>query len=141
PGQPVTPPPSQPGNPNSQPTAAPQSPSTNSPAQATPGGLQTVPATPGQNVGSSGVIIPPQLPAEPPPVAPNYTAPIRPLPSAERVGVDVNDQAPLALNEAIALALANNKDINIARIDVEMAGFVVRAAQGVYDPRLQADVE
>jgi HAE1 family hydrophobic/amphiphilic exporter-1 len=112
-----------------------------SPAQATPGGLQNVPATPGQNVGSSGVVIPPQLPAEPPPVAPNYAAPIRPLPSAERVGVDVNDQAPLTLNEAIALALANNKEINIARIDVEMAGFVVRAARGAYDPRLQTEVD
>jgi outer membrane protein TolC len=135
-----TPQPSQPVQPTpQQPTPAQTSPQ--QPTQATPGGLQNVPATPGQNVGSSGVIIPPQLPAEPPPVAPNYSAPIRPLPSAERVGVDVNDQAPLALNEAIALALANNKEINIARIDVEMAGFVVQAARGVYDPRLQTEVD
>src|SRR5205085_1195369 len=124
----------QPAQPSQQP-ATPQA----NPAQ--PGGLQTVPATPGQSVGSPAVVIPPQLPAEPPPVAPNYVAPVRPLPSAERVGVDVNDQSPLALNEAIALALANNKDINIARIDVEMAGFVVRAAQGAYDPRLQTEVD
>ena len=135
----------QPAQPNpQQPTAPPSTPSQPSqaqPAQATPGGLQTVPATPGQSVGSPAVVIPPQLPAEPPPVAPNYVAPMRPLPSAERVGVDVNDQSPLTLNEAIALALANNKDINIARIDVEMAGFVVRAAQGAYDPRVQTEVD
>lgn len=100
-----------------------------------------MPATPGQSVGSSTVVIPPQLPAEPPPVAPNYTAPVRPLPSAERVGVDVNDQVPLALTEAIALALANNKDINASRIDVEMANFDVRAARGAYDPRLQGEID
>lgn len=138
--------PTQPVNPTNpqSPTAPPSTqaqPSQSQPSQASPGGLQTVPATPGQNVGSPAGVIPPQLPTAPPPVAPNYVAPVRPLPSAERVGVDVNDQSPLTLNEAIALALANNKDINIARIDVEMAGFVVRAAQGVYDPRVQTEVD
>ncbi|HKP72304.1 MAG TPA: TolC family protein, partial [Pyrinomonadaceae bacterium] len=90
--------------------------------------------TPGQNVGVSGGIAPADLPTEPPPVAPNFEAPSRPLPSAERVGVDVANQMPLTLNEAIALALANNNDIDGSRIDVEVAEFNLRAARGVYDP-------
>jgi outer membrane protein TolC len=147
PAQPVTP--NQTGTPQNPPSSSPANtpqpatqrnatPPTN-PAQ--PGGLQNAPATPGQSVGSSTVVIPPQLPAEPPPVAPNYIAPVRPLPPAERVGVDVNDQVPLALAEAIALALANNKDINASRIDVEMANFDVSAARGAYDPRLQGEID
>jgi HAE1 family hydrophobic/amphiphilic exporter-1 len=98
-----------------------------------------VPATPGQRVGDAGAVIPPQLPTAPPPVAPNYQAPVRPLPSAERVGVDVANQAPLTLTEAIALALSNNNDINASRIDVEMSQFDLKAARGVFDPVLSSD--
>ena len=105
------------------------------------GGSQNAPATAGQNVGAPGVVIPAQLPQEPPRIAPNYEAPARTLPSAERVGVDVANQVPLTLNEAIALALANNKDINASRIDIEIAGFDLSAAQGVYDPRLTSGVD
>lgn len=83
----------------------------------------------------------PQLPQSPPPVAPNYQAPARPLPSIERVGVNLADQVPLTLNEAIALALANNKDINASRIDVEIAGFDLKAAEGVYDPRIFSELD
>ena len=116
----------------------PQPANPNAPGQpaAQPG---AVPATPGQRVGDAGVIIPPQLPTAPPPVAPNYQAPLRPLPSAERVGVDVTNQTPLTLNEAIALALSNNNDINASRIDVEMSQFDLRAARGVYDPLLSSE--
>ncbi|HEX8686843.1 MAG TPA: TolC family protein, partial [Pyrinomonadaceae bacterium] len=60
--------------------------------------------------------------------------PSRPLPSAERVGVDVSDQMPITLNEAIGLALANNNDIDGSRINVEIAEFNLNAARGVYDP-------
>ncbi|HEX8185891.1 MAG TPA: TolC family protein, partial [Blastocatellia bacterium] len=81
----------------------------------------------------------PQMPKEPPPVAPNYEAPARPLPPVERVGVDLNNQVPLTLNEAIALALANNKEINASRIDIEIAGFDLKAAQGAYDPRITTE--
>jgi HAE1 family hydrophobic/amphiphilic exporter-1 len=56
------------------------------------------------------------------------------LPSAERVGVDVSEQLPLSLNEAIALALRNNNDIDGSRINVEIAEFNLNAARGVYDP-------
>ncbi|HZH90931.1 MAG TPA: TolC family protein [Pyrinomonadaceae bacterium] len=90
--------------------------------------------TPGQNVGTSAGIAPAELPAEPPPVAPNFEAVSRPLPSAERVGVDVSEQLPLSLNEAIALALRNNNDIDGSRINVEIAEFNLNAARGVYDP-------
>jgi outer membrane protein len=83
----------------------------------------------------------PQLPKDPPAVAPNYQAPARELPPVERVGVDLTDQVPLTLNAAIALALANNKDINASRIDIEIAGFDIKAAQGVYDPRLSTEVD
>jgi outer membrane protein TolC len=103
-----------------------------------PGGAQTGTQgvgqqTPGQNVGNSGVA-PAELPTEPPPVAPNFEAPARPLPSAERVGVDITDQAPLSLNDAIALALQNNNDIDASRIDVQVAEYNLTAARGVYDP-------
>jgi HAE1 family hydrophobic/amphiphilic exporter-1 len=93
-----------------------------------------VPAAPGQDVGGSGIVSPAELPAEPPPIAPNFEAPARPLPSAERVGVDVSNQVPLALNEAIALALQNNNDIDGSRIDVQVAEYQLEAARGIYDP-------
>ncbi|HYO99722.1 MAG TPA: TolC family protein, partial [Pyrinomonadaceae bacterium] len=95
--------------------------------------------TPGQTVGTSGGIAPAELPADPPPVAPNFEAPSRPLPSAERVGVDVADQLPLTLNEAIALALQNNNDIDGSRINVEIAEFNLNAARGVYDPLFSSE--
>jgi outer membrane protein TolC len=90
--------------------------------------------TPGQNVGVSPGAAPAELPAEPPPIAPNYEAPQRPLPSAERVGVDVAEQYPLALNDAIRMALKNSNDIDESRVDVQIAEYNLRAARGVYDP-------
>ena len=92
-----------------------------------------VPAAPGQNVGDSGTV-PSELPTEPPPVAPNFEAPIRPLPSSERVGVDMMNQLPLSLDDAVRLALQNNNDIDSSRITVQIAEFNLRAARGVYDP-------
>lgn len=114
-----------------------QTPQTNLPTQ--PGGTTTTnpnvtTQTPGQNVGTSGGVAPAQLPIEPPPIAPNFEAPPRPLPSAERVGVDVTDQLPMTLQDAITLALQNNNDIDSSKIDVQIAEFNLRAAQGVYDP-------
>jgi outer membrane protein TolC len=95
--------------------------------------------TPGQNVGVSGGIAPAELPTEPPPVAPNFEAPSRPLPSAERVGVDISNQLPLTLNEAIALALQNNNDIDGSRINVKIAEYNLQAARGVYDPLISSE--
>src|ERR1700752_984817 len=75
-----------------------------------------------------------QLPV--PPVAPDFRAPQKPLPELNRVGVDLNRQRPLALREALSLALENNKDIEVARENVRIGGFDFLGAKGVYDPRL-----
>jgi outer membrane protein len=101
-----------------------------------PAGVQP---PPGQNVGVAPNVLPAELPSEPPPVAPNFEAPTRPLPSAERVGVDITNQLSLSLNDAIALALRNNNDIDGSRIDVEIAEYGLRAARGVYDPVLSSE--
>ena len=100
---------------------------------------QTPIQTPGQNVGDSRTAPSTELPTEPPPIAPNFEAPLRPLPSAERVGVDVMNQLPLTLDEAIKLALQNNNDIDSSKIDVQIAEFNLRAARGVYDPQLAGE--
>jgi HAE1 family hydrophobic/amphiphilic exporter-1 len=75
-----------------------------------------------------------QLPV--PPVAPDYRAPQKPLPELNRVGVDMNRQHPLALREALSMALDNNKDIEVARENVRIAEFDLLGAQGLYDPKL-----
>ncbi len=74
-----------------------------------------------------------QLPV--PPVAPDFRAPQKPLPELSRVGVDMNRQQPLSLRDALAMALENNKDIEVARENVRIAEFDLRGAQGAYDPR------
>jgi HAE1 family hydrophobic/amphiphilic exporter-1 len=79
-------------------------------------------------------IAPAVLPDDPPPVAPNFEAPIRPLPSAERVGVDNTNQLPMTLEEAVEMALQNSNDIDATRNDVRIAEFNLRANEGVYDP-------
>src|SRR5215213_856044 len=75
-----------------------------------------------------------QLPV--PPVAPDFRAPQKPLPELSRVGIDMNQQHPLSLREALSMALANNKDIEVARENVRIAEFDLLGAQGVYDPRV-----
>jgi HAE1 family hydrophobic/amphiphilic exporter-1 len=114
--------------------------STQTPATTVPGTQQPVnPSAPGPIVGNAAGIAPAELPADPPPVAPNFEAPNRPLPSAERVGVNVADQTPITLREAIILALQNNNDIDSSRIDVKIAEFNLTAARGVYDPIVSSE--
>ena len=74
-----------------------------------------------------------QLPV--PPVAPEFRAPQKPMPDLNRVGVDMNRQRPLALRDALSMALANNKDIEVARENVRIAEFDLLGAHGAYDPR------
>jgi len=95
--------------------------------------------TPTQNVGSTNTVAPADLPDDPPPVAPNFEAQIRPLPSAERVGVDLANQLPMTLEEAIAMALENNNDIDTSKIQVQIAEFNLRAARGIYDPAIVSE--
>src|SRR5256714_2921480 len=54
----------------------------------------------------------------------------------EIVGVDMNQQRPLSLREALSMALENNKDIEVARENVRVAEFDLLGARGAYDPRL-----
>ena len=72
---------------------------------------------------------------EAPVIAPDYRAAERPLPELNRVGVNMSEQRPLSLREAIALALENNRDIAVARQNVRIAEFDLAGARGVYDPR------
>lgn len=59
----------------------------------------------------------------------------KPMPEMGRVGVDTNQAHPLSLREALAMALENNKDIEVARENVRIAEFDYKGAQGLYDPR------
>lgn len=130
----------------------PQTPTTN-PTQTTPNQPQTpgvtpsgqianpntvIQQTPTQSVGTSGVA-PAVLPDDPPPIAPNFEAPVRPLPNADRVGVDLMNQLPLTLEEAIEMALRNNNNIDVSRNDVQIAEFNLRSAEGVYDPVIASE--
>jgi HAE1 family hydrophobic/amphiphilic exporter-1 len=95
---------------------------------ATPTPLPTPPASDVQNVQPEdlkGV----------PDVAPGYRSDDRELPDLGRVGVDMTEQKPLTLNEAIGMALENNKDIEVTRKNVKIAEFDLQAARGVYEPR------
>ncbi len=50
--------------------------------------------------------------------------------------VGISGERPLSLQEALAMALANNRDVDISRIDQQRAGYNVTAAEGVWDPRI-----
>ena len=146
----ATPPPTQlqqnpPQNPAQNPTQPPQVTQPNQPQTpgVTPSGQIpnpniVIPQSPTQSVGNSGVA-PAVLPDDPPPVAPDFQAPVRPLPSAERVGVDMMNQLPMTLEEAIEKALQNNNDIDTSRNDVQIAEFNLRGARGIYDPLLVSE--
>jgi HAE1 family hydrophobic/amphiphilic exporter-1 len=73
-----------------------------------------------------------------PVVAPNYESNEREFPELGRIGVDMMNQKPLTLREAITLALENNKDIEVTRQNVRISEFDLRAADGVYQPRFLA---
>ncbi len=73
-----------------------------------------------------------------PMVAQSYRADRTPLPELGRVGVDMDQQQPLTLREALKLALENNKDIEVARENVKIAEFDLLGAHGAYDPRLSS---
>jgi len=75
-----------------------------------------------------------------PPVAPNYRADDRSLPDLARVGVDLADQKTLTLNEALILALENNRDIEVSRKNVLIAEFDLKAARGVFEPRFNGQL-
>jgi len=80
-----------------------------------------------------GVVPAPNLPL----VAKDFRASAsRPLPDLGRVGVDAAQQRPLTMREALEMALANNKDIEVGRDNVAIAEFDLLGARGAYDPKL-----
>src|SRR5882672_9910072 len=80
--------------------------------------------------------LPQELPV--PVIAPEFHPAQKPLPELGRIGVDMDRQRPLTIREALALALENNKDIEVARQNVKIAEFDLTAARGAYDPRLSS---
>lgn len=54
--------------------------------------------------------------------------------AVNRAGVDTSKTAKLSLQDAVKMALENNRDIEIERIKVELNEFNVKAAGGAYDP-------
>lgn len=117
-------------------TSAPQ---TTHGAQTPNTALPGVQQTPAQSIGVSSGAAPAELPEDPPPIAPNFKATMRPLPSAERVGVNVSDQLPLTLNDAIRMALQDSNDIDQSRIDVQIGEYNLKAARGIYDPLISSE--
>jgi outer membrane protein TolC len=107
----------------SQPQPQQQAPTVKSPPAPPQPGRESVPAA-----------APNQLPAVPV-VAPNFRARTGPFPELNRVGVDMAEQRPISIREAIGMALANNKDIEVARQNVRIAEFDLQGARGIYDPR------
>jgi len=78
--------------------------------------------------------LPTPTPDEPLPTQPNFTKPLPPMPDQTRIGVDIENQLPLTLQDAIGMALKNSNDIEASRQSVRIADFALRAAQGIYDP-------
>jgi outer membrane protein len=60
--------------------------------------------------------------------------------SSDRIGVSASKPTTLSLQEAVKMALENNRDIEVERLKVQLNDFKVRAAQGAYDPNLGASL-
>lgn len=95
--------------------------------------------TPSQKVDTMPQVPRAESADEPPPVAPDFKAPARPLPSTERVGVDLTNQLTLTLEDAIEMALTNNNDIEASRKQIEIAEYNVKSLKSVYDPRITSE--
>ena len=59
-----------------------------------------------------------------------------PVVLSPRIGVTTGAARQLTLDEAIQLTLEGNNDVSISRLDTAAAREDIRAAQGVFDPRL-----
>jgi outer membrane protein TolC len=139
-GAPVTSIPTTDSLPSGNQTTSAPAPQPQSIEQPTP--VQTIAPAPSPTPTSPQSVIVPQptpeeLPAVPA-IAPDYRAPERPLPEIGRIGVDMTDQRPLSLREALEMALSNNKDIEVSRQNVRAAEFDLLGARGAYDPRFNS---
>jgi outer membrane protein len=104
-------------------------------------GLSCVNRTVAQEPTSSSMPVPTPVveqSVQVPPIAPDFRPERRPLPQLGRVGVDMEQQRPLSLREALSAALENNKDIEVARHNVKIAEFDLLGSRGAYDPRLSS---
>jgi outer membrane protein TolC len=63
--------------------------------------------------------------------------PVRPFRLPARTGVEAPME--ITLEQALAMALANNKDIESSRIDQQESEYTLTAAQGAYDPQLNVN--
>jgi HAE1 family hydrophobic/amphiphilic exporter-1 len=54
----------------------------------------------------------------------------------DRIGVDATRRVMMTLREAMLLALENNRDLEVERLNVQLTELDVRASQGFYDPSL-----
>src|SRR5262245_10947875 len=61
-------------------------------------------------------------------------------PPEQRIGVETSRRLLLTLPEAMLMALENNRDIEIERLNVQMNEFDLRAAGGAYDPTFSASL-
>jgi outer membrane protein TolC len=73
------------------------------------------------------------------PIAATFDLPVKPMPSVDRVGVDNSNQLSLTIDQAIELALKNNKDIEVSRNNASISTFGLKAARGVYDPLVTSE--
>src|SRR5712691_11057873 len=62
--------------------------------------------------------------------------PVRPFRLPRRIGVFA--EAQISLQQALSMALANNKDIQASRIDRDEADYNLIGAQGLFDPLASA---
>src|ERR1019366_10072718 len=81
-----------------------------------------IPCAPAQNA----------IPDKPAQDTPTLVPPVRPFLLPARIGVF--GEAQITLQQALAMALANNKDIEASRIDREISGYSLTGARGLYDP-------
>jgi len=56
----------------------------------------------------------------------------------KRVGVDAGRKVTMTLRDAMLMALENNRDIEVERLNVQMTELDLRSANGFYDPTLAA---
>src|SRR5947209_17245152 len=79
-------------------------------------------------VGQAPTPLPTPTPDEPLPTQPNFTKPLPPMPDETRIGVDIENQLSLTLQDAIEMALKNSNDIEASRKSVRISEFARLAA-------------
>jgi outer membrane protein TolC len=88
----------------------------------------------GHAAGQAPTPLPTPTPDEPLPTQPNFTKPLPPMPDQIRIGVDIENQLPLTVQDAVEMALKNSNDIEASRKSVRISEFALQAARGIYDP-------